>query len=119
MRKPFVQGVALSPSIHQRDTAADFSNRDKADERAILVQTVESIQNTFSWAAFRNFRQNIRVEEEPHRDKSRGSSFCRSMSSSAPRRGDPHKNSASDPRRAVFLCHSSAETTTTLGFPLR
>ncbi|MNL65927.1 hypothetical protein D3C87_1903240 [compost metagenome] len=27
MREPFVQGVALSPIIHQRDTAANSSTR--------------------------------------------------------------------------------------------
>ncbi|MBB5278751.1 hypothetical protein HNR26_004865 [Rhizobium rosettiformans] len=31
-------------------------------------------QNTFIWARFCNFRQHIRIEQQSHNDKSRGSS---------------------------------------------
>lgn len=46
MREPFVQGVALSPSIHQRDAAANFSNRDDADKCESALDRVEVTSNT-------------------------------------------------------------------------
>jgi hypothetical protein len=39
VRDPFIQGVALSPTIYQRDTAADLCNRDDTDERAVSASS--------------------------------------------------------------------------------
>jgi hypothetical protein len=80
---------------------------------------VEPLESTFIGARLCHLRQKVRIKKQTHSEKSRGSSCFLSTSRLAPRGGDDNRNSASDPLRAVFFCHSSAETTTTLGFPLR
>ncbi len=119
MRKPFFKSVAPSPRIHQRDTAAYLSNRYNTDKYAVFIQSMKPRYYTFIRARFCDLRQDVGIEEQPHSGKSRGSSVCLSILRAAPRKGDASRNSASDPLRAVFFCHSSAETITTLGVPLR
>jgi len=61
----------------------------------------------------------LEIEQEVHRVTSRGVSHWRSRSRSAPRSGDASRNSAKVPLRMVLRVHSSAETITALGLPLR
>src|SRR5690606_1166736 len=89
------------------------------DECSVLVEPVQPSQDMCVRRGPCYLRQHVGIEQEPHNDKSRGSSRRRSTSRSRSRRGESSRNSANVPLRTVLRSHSSAETTTTLGLPLR
>jgi len=107
--KPFGQHVAIPTACHQCNATPDLRDRYDADERAILIETVQPLQGMCIGTRPCHLGKHIRGRQKSHSWRSRGSSRCRSRSRSAPRKSDCIRNSARAPLRAVFRCHSPAE----------
>jgi hypothetical protein len=72
--KPFCQCLAFSAGIHEGNTATNFSDRHHADEASVFIEPVKPFQNASirTWPC--HLGQDIGVEKQSHRGKSRGSS---------------------------------------------
>ena len=117
--EPFHQTASTSPCRHPQDPMSELRNRDHAQENAVFVCTVDPLHNARVGARLYQFRNDISVDQKGHRSSFRNPPFARSISISAPRKGDFAKNSESVPCRRVLRSHSSAETMTAVFRPRR
>src|ERR1700693_5308244 len=96
-----------------------LSDRSDTDEYPVLVDAINPAEYLQVGRRSLHLRQHVGIEQEVHSVTSRGLSRWRSSSRSAPRSGDASRDSARVPLRWVLRAHSSAETITALGLPLR
>src|SRR3954468_6528127 len=109
--EPPIQRRAPCAGAHERDAAPKFRNGDYAEKDAVFINLVDPMHYCRTRSRPRPFRNDVGVQEIAHSSMSRGSSFRRSRSISAPRSGELAKNSAKLPFRLALRSHSSAETT--------
>src|SRR5690606_11327935 len=112
----------LAPSvIEQGHPAGNLSDGDGAKVEAVLVDRIEPGKDARLRMRATDFGEHVGVEQIFHNSISRPWSWSRSgtASSSAPARGEAIRKEARLPWRLVLRCHSSTDTITTLGRPLR
>jgi hypothetical protein len=97
--QPVGKRIAAAAIGHQRDAAPDLGQSHDTDEGAILAQPIEPFPHPPVGFRPPRFGEDVRVEKKSQSSRPRGSSRCRSRSSSAPRSGELSRNSARVPLR--------------------